>query len=344
MGVDFFREVTRLQELHGQAGSVVANGLQTNGLLLDDEFARHLAAYNFLVGVSLDGPAEQHDRFRTHASGRGSHTRVLEGIAALRRHDVEFNILTLVSSANAAVPLQVYDYLCDEGVAYHQYIPCVEFDEVGVPLPWTITGEQWGEFLCVLFDRWWERDQRRVSVRLFDALLEKLIAGTGGLCHMQENCCHYLVVEHNGDVYPCDFFVESERRLGNIATDTWEALRASPAYRSFGKMKSQWSQACAACPYVELCAGDCLKHRFVGHVDPRQLSWLCGGWQQFYAHALPRLRALARELGREQATTSGAPAAEALADQAGEEPVAPVSRNAPCPCGSGKKYKRCCGR
>ena len=324
MGVEFFHEVTCLQQRYGRRGTVVTNGLQTNGTMLDDDLAAHLAAYRFLVGVSLDGPAELHDHYRRDAGGEGSHAAALECLARLRRHRVEFNTLTLVTDANALRAAEVFRYLAEQGVAYHQYLPCVEFDAQGRPLPWTITGEQWGEFLCALFDAWWPL-ANSVSVRLFDALLAARLGHPPPLCHLGTDCRQYFVVEHNGDVYPCDFFVTPETRLGNLLEDSWEALQASPAYREFGAGKAQWSERCAGCEFLRWCAGDCLKHRYRTGPDPRACSWLCEGWRQFYRHALPRLHERAQQL---------------RPDFWGET----VDRNAACPCGSGRKYKKCCGR
>jgi uncharacterized protein len=323
LGVDFFRAVTGLQQRHGRAGAVVSNGLQTNATLIDDALAAHLREYNFLVGVSLDGPARVHDFYRRDAAGGGSHAAVLAGVACLRRHGVQHNALTLVTPANVERAGEIFHYLAEQGFLHQQYIPCVEFDGRGEPLPWTISGEQWGDFLVALFAEW-----RRggVEVRLFDALLARLLGQPAPLCHLGDNCCQYFVVEYNGDVYPCDFFVTPETRLGNIAEESWEGLQASPVYREFGASKARWNERCAGCGWREWCAGDCLKHRYRTGNDPRARSWLCAGWQEFYGACLPELRALAGRL------------------QPRAAPPGPAGRNDPCPCGSGRKYKRCCGR
>lgn len=293
MGVDFFRRVTALQKACGSPGTVVANGLQTNGTLLTDDLAALFAEYRFLLGVSLDGPPELHDRYRLAHDGQPTHARVLEGLDVLRRNSVDFNILTLVNAANVGHGRDVYRYLRDRELYFHQYIPCVEFDDRGAPLPYAITGRQWGDFLCAVFDEWLKRDTRKVSVRLFDCVLARLAGEPHAVCHMERNCCQYFVVEWNGDVYPCDFFVQPELRLGNIMQDSWEDLLASPTYREFGKRKAEWNPCCAKCRHLALCGGDCLKHRLVPGGDPARLSWLCAGWRQFYDHALKDLRRLA---------------------------------------------------
>jgi uncharacterized protein len=293
MGTEFFKKVTSLQQRYGSKGTVVANGVQTNATLIDDEMAEHFAQYKFLVGVSLDGPAEVHDVYRKTRTGKPSHSAVIEGIETLRRHEVAFNTLTLVSSANVEYPEKVYRYLVDNGFYFHQYIPCVEFDEEGNPLPWTITGEQWGRFLSTLFDIWVEEHTEQVSVRYFDALLEYMVHNRQVMCTLGRNCRQYFVVEHNGDIYPCDFFVEKDKLLGNVFTDSWTKLANSPVYKTFGRMKSRWNEKCVHCPYLKYCAGDCLKHRLYNSGDPRTLSWLCRGREMFFEHALPRLHQLA---------------------------------------------------
>ncbi len=295
MGLEFFRNVVELQQQYGRSGAIVTNGLQTNTTLLNDEFAAHLARYRFLVGVSLDGPPGINDRNRYTVSGRSVHAKTLEGVAALRRNRVNFNVLTVVSSANVKKGRTVYRYLKKLGFDYHQYIPCVEFDGDDRPLPFTITGEEWGEFLCEIFDEWKQQDVGRVSIRLHDDILNRLVTGSASTCTMRNHCSDYFVVEHNGDVYPCDFFVRPDLRLGNVMENTWEELQCSPDYQRFGQMKSEWNPKCEACDFQALCAGDCLKHRFRQADDPRTLSWLCAGWKRFYRHALPHFQELARE-------------------------------------------------
>jgi uncharacterized protein len=333
MGLEFFERVVELQMKYGAPGASVANHLQTNGLLIGKDLARHLARYNFLVGVSLDGPPAMHDRFRRSAGGRGSHDQVMQGIGVLRQHGVKFNILSLVSSANVGHGAEVYRYLRNEGFDFHQYIPCVEFDDGGRLQPFAVTPEAWGDFLCQVFDQWIGRDAGHVSIRFFDSIIYRLISGQTNLCHMGRDCRQYLVVEHNGDVFPCDFFVDPSLKLGNVLTDSWHSLRSHPKYAEFGTGKRNWDPACADCQYLELCGGDCLKHRRVrGSDGPDQLSWLCRGYKRFFAHALPGFMDLARSL---QSGPDGGGRAQGK--------PAKVGRNDPCPCGSGRKFKKCCG-
>ena len=337
MGVDFFRRVVALQQRYGRAGAKVANGLQTNGTLITDDLARLLAEYRFLTGVSLDGPKHLHDTYRLTQSNGGSHDDVMRGIRRLRENHAEFNILVLVNDANVREAAEVYHYLCDHDFLFHQYIPCVEPDENRHILPFSTSGEHWGEFLCRIFDIWYAGDTRRVSIRLFDAVMALLVDNVRNICPFGTNCCQYFVVEYNGDVFPCDFFVEKRLRLGNVSHDSWEQLQHSPMYREFGAQKSRWNSACQTCQWQWICAGDCLKHRLcTGGGDPTRLSDLCSGWKLFYEHTMPRFRQLAEEIIAERA--------QAAETQRRNAPLHAPKRNDPCPCGSGRKYKKCCGR
>ncbi len=344
MGLDFFKAVVELQQRLGRAGVMVANGLQTNGTLIDDEWAAHLARHNFLVGVSIDGPPEAHDRYRVFVDGRGAHAEVLRGVGCLKRAGAEFNVLTLVSQANVRRPRETYRYLRDElGVLFHQYIECVEFDAAGVLQPFAVSGPEWGDFLCAVYDEWRASgDERRVSVRLFDGMVTMLVDKIPIMCTMGRDCRQYLVVEHNGDVYPCDFYVEPVWKLGNLMHDSWAEMQAAPLYGEFGRRKRLWNERCDECPHVDLCAGCCPKNRHGKGADPRALSVLCEGWLRFFDHARPGLEELARRVAVERAEAEAAQRRE-LAAVAGEG-AGSVGRNAPCPCGSGLKFKRCCGR
>ena len=336
MGVDFFRTVTDLQKKHGKPGVSVANGLQTNATLIDDEFAAHLAEYSFLVGVSLDGPEVLHNRYRRTRSDSGTYDKVRRGIDALRRHKVEFNILVLVNASNVEHGREVYQFLKEEGFYYHQYIPCVEFDADGNLLPFAITGDQWGAFMSEVFDEWYAKDTRRVSIRHFDSMLEFMIHRRYNVCAMGGVCDNYFVVEHNGDVYPCDFFVEEPKRLGNVHTDAWESMGASGRFRSFASRKTQWHEDCVHCEFLNYCSGDCPKNRYRVGQDPRQKSWLCEGWKQFYENSLERMKSLAVSVVNEQAMARGGLPISEIPDPA-------PKADDPCFCGSGKRYKNCHG-
>ena len=349
MGLDFFKRVTALQQKGGRSGAIVANGLQTNGTMLSDEFARHLADHRFLVGVSLDGPPEVHDRYRRYVGGKGSHTDVMRGIGFLKENKVEFNILTLVTRASVRNARQIYQYLCENGFLFHQYIECVEFDGGGEVLPLAVHGEEWGDFLCEIYDEWIKGDVRRVSIRLFDSILQMMVDGVANVCQMGRDCRQYFVVEYKGDVYPCDFFVEPELKLGNIMENSWQDLLGSHVYADFGRRKSEWNSKCDECEYLRFCAGDCPKNRFRAGRDPKRLSELCEGWKQFYKHSLAGFRLLAEEIRREREDAgigdpgSGVDSSSFAGTSERRKPSTRPGRNDPCPCGSGKKYKKCCG-
>ena len=342
MGVDFYRKATEFQSKYGKPGCLVSNGLQTNGTLIDDELAGVLREYNFLVGVSVDGPEEVHNPNRPTVSGSGSHAAVMRGIECLKRHKVEYNVLTLVNSANVARPAETYKYLLDMGVLYHQYIECVEFDSQRNLMPFAITGEQWGDFLCTVYDQWYPADTRRVSVRLFDSILATMVDGVANTCSRGMDCRAYLVVEYNGDVYPCDFYVREDLKLGNIMTHSWQEMQDSPIYAEFGRRKREWNAACDVCRWKTHCAGDCPKNRMGhGEGDSRSLSELCSGWKMFYEHSASGFEKLAGEIRAERAESQRQ---FEMQQRMAAAPRARVGRNEACPCGSGRKFKKCCGR
>ncbi|MEG2354067.1 MAG: anaerobic sulfatase maturase [Clostridium sp.] len=297
MGTEFFKKVTELEMKYGQKGKFMANAFQTNGTLITDELAKHLKKFRFLVGVSLDGNAEMHDYYRKTIDNRGSHTDVMNGIDILDKNNVKYNILTLVNSSNVKKGKELYNYFKKEGFSYQQYTPCVEFDKEGNILEFTITAKEWGAFLSEIFDEWLKTDVNKVSIRLFDSILSSLIYKKNNICSMEDNCSKYFVVEHNGDVYPCDFFVEEKRKLGNIMDNTWDELLSKDEYILFGKEKSRWNNKCNRCSYLNLCLGDCLKHRYKEGKDAKELSYLCEGWKMFYKHSLPRFKKLASSYG-----------------------------------------------
>jgi uncharacterized protein len=292
MGLEFFEKVVQFQIRHAPPGAVVCNGFQTNGTLITDDLAAFLAKYKFLFGVSLDGPAQLHDYYRKTRDGMPTHASVLEGIERLKRHGVEYNILALVNDRTVKQPRELYGYFKNHGFLHQQYVPCVEFDAGGQLLPCSVTGRQWGAFLCEIFDRWIGQDVNRISIRLFDSILEYLVSGKRTSCSMGIDCRQYFVVEFDGSVYPCDFFVRDDLKLGDIRTGRWKDFLESPLYQQFGHEKSNYGSECQTCCWLEFCHGDCQKCRPVtGQAKAR--SVLCEGWRAFYAHAIPRLRHVA---------------------------------------------------
>lgn len=249
--------------------------LQTNATLLTDEKAEFLAQGGWLVGASLDGPQEL-NRLRGD-----SFDATVRGIRALEKAAVDYNLVTVVSKANVASAKDVYLYLRDNFTTrFHQYIECTgPCDD--------ITGEEWGAFLVALFDEWIKEDAHTVSVRLFDSIVSQMVCGFPTQCSFGESCRHHLVIEHDGSVYPCDFHVRPDLKLGNVNTDSFEEMLASPVYEKFAAAKTAClPQECGECGFYDFCRGDC----------PRSRQRLCKGWKKFFAHALPRLEELAGEI------------------------------------------------
>ncbi|MFX1276154.1 MAG: anaerobic sulfatase maturase [Promethearchaeota archaeon] len=331
MGLKFFKRVVELQKKHGPANAVVQNGLQTNGTLITEELARFFAKYKFLLGVSLDGPEIFHDYNRKTIDGKSTQSLVMQGIDKLKKNCVEFNILSLINKKTVQHAKEIYQYFKDNGLYFQQYIPCVEFSKNNFLESFSITGEEWGKFLCELFDQWIKYDATRISIRLFNSILEYLVNGRYNICSMQDNCCQYLVVEHDGGVYPCDFFVREEFLLGNVKTGNWNDFLNSTTYKKFGLQKSSWNDKCVSCDYIKVCNGDCQKFRENNNYSPKTLSTLCEGWKKFYAYTLPRFKVLANRIKAKQGMNRSQP-----------NKFRKIGRNSSCPCGSGRKYKNCC--
>ncbi len=282
-GLDFYERVVQLQMKHGRSGQVVGNSLQTNGVLLDDDWARFLNRYKFLVGVSLDGPKILHDRYRRDRTGGGSFGRVLAGIEALRRHKVEFNVLAMVTAATVGRAREVYDFFIGKGIRHLQFIPCVETNEAGEkPAPYSITSEQYGTFLEELYDAW-RHGPAGISVRMFDAILSWRLTGNAGMCLFNGRCDDYVVVEHNGDVYPCDFFVEPRWRMGNIMEADLLELCDSDRRRDFTALREKSNKKCRRCRWVEICHGGCTKHRLYPGHRAHEPTYLCSAYRRLFA-------------------------------------------------------------
>jgi len=290
-GLPFFKEAVACMERFGGPGYNVANALQTNGTLIDDGWAEFFRTYSFLVGISLDGPAALHNACRISRSGKGSYQDAARGAGILRKHNVPFNALAVVSRVNVTKPLDVYRHLRDDiQASHHQYIEETEEN-------FAVSAESWGEFLCAVFDEWYGHDIGRVSVRLFDSILGKMLTGVADSCAMNGRCGQYMVVEHDGSVYPCDFYVAPQWRLGMLGERTMDAFLSHPKAISFAKRKSALPQACMRCPYLAYCAGDCPRNRPHTPSTPAK-SALCKGWLAFFKHAIPRLKSLKEGINR----------------------------------------------
>ena len=352
MGLDFFRKAVALQEKYRKPGMKIANALQTNGVLLDDEWCRFLKEHKFLIGLSMDGPRELHDAYRVDKGGKPTFDKVHRALKLLQRHGVDFNILCVLNRVNADHPLKVYRFFKGEGVQFIQFIPAVERTPDGGVTAWTVRAEQWGRFLCDVFDEWVRRDVGRVFVQSFDVALQAWVGMEPSLCVHAKTCGDCLAIEHNGDLFSCDHYVDSDYFLGNVTETPMTELVASPFQRKFGRDKRDTlPRYCRECPVLFACNGGCPKDRFITTPDGEPgLHYLCAGYKQFFTHVAPTMRTMAELLN------NGAPPA-AIMDilrQSGnweigklgnrqQEDTSRVSRNAPCPCGSGKKYKSCCG-
>ncbi|MBN1817819.1 MAG: anaerobic sulfatase maturase [Sedimentisphaerales bacterium] len=302
MGLDFYKHVVEWQKQYGADGQLVTNALQTNGTLLDDDWCRFLAEYRFLVGISLDGPQEFHDHYRRDFAGRGTWDRVLAGIECCQRHNVEFNILVLLNNRNVEQPDRLWDFFMDQSIQYLQFVPCVEKDpQTGRIADFSITPDQYGRFLCRIFDRWLEHGPRKVSVRTFDSILSYLLGQGHTECTLGIQCNDYIVIEHTGEAFCCDFFVDSPWRLGNIMETPIDQLAASDVKRRFSRNKRDIANKCLVCRYLDICRGGCPKDRLIHGKGHKAESYFCQGYRMLFDHALSHFRALATELQQEHA-------------------------------------------
>ena len=362
MGLEFYQRAVELAEKHRKAGQRVQHTMQTNAVLIDDEWATFFKANDFLMGVSIDGPQDIHDTYRVNKGGSGTFHQVMKGYEALRRHDVDVNILCTLHDANADQPLRVYRFFRDElGAEYLQFIPIVErataetlaeanegwherpggermlYTQTGsLVTERSVTAEQYGRFLVGVFEEWIRHDVGRVFVQMFDVTLGAHV-GQYSLCIHSPTCGNALAMEHNGDLYSCDHFVEPDYLLGNIHHARMLELVASPEQRSFGTDKRDTlPRYCLECPVLFACNGGCPKDRFIATPDGEAgLNYLCAGYKLFFGHVDAPMRRMKELL--EGGRYADEITAEVLAADAHR------GRNDPCPCGSGLRWKRCHG-
>lgn len=295
MGLDFFERAVALQKQHGQ-GRRIANAFQTNGVLLDDAWGGFLRRERFLVGVSIDGPAELHDRYRVDKGGKPTFEKVLRGIRLLQKHGVEFNTLTVVHRENARRPLEVYEFLKGIGSTHLQFIPLV--DRVGdtdQAAEWSVVAEDYGHFLTTIWDAWIRRDVGKVFVQLFDVMLGVWLGQPAGLCLFRETCGDAVALEHNGDLFSCDHFVTPRHRIGNLLDQSLGDMVLSERQREFGRSKQgTLPRYCLQCDVRFACNGECPKNRFIRTPDGEAgLNYLCAAYKRFLHHANPGLRGMA---------------------------------------------------
>ncbi len=299
MGLEFFERAAALQRQYCPPGKFVSNTIQTNAVLVNDDWARFFKRNNFLIGVSLDGPQAMHDAYRLDRGGHPSFERTMAGLRRLQAHGVEINLLTTVHSANAPHPLDVYRFLRDEaGVLFMQFIPIVERAADGGVTERSVGALEYGDFLTTIFDEWVRRDVGRVFVQLFDVALGVYLGHPAGLCIFAETCGQGLALEHTGDLYACDHFVDIPHRLGNIQGTLLPNLVASPGQRKFGLSKrASLPHECRACKVRFLCNGECPKNRFIPSPGgDGGLNYLCAGYKAFFTHIDHPMRLMAAEL------------------------------------------------
>ncbi|MBD5163555.1 MAG: anaerobic sulfatase-maturation protein [Bacteroidales bacterium] len=309
--IEFYRRALEFQRRYA-GGRHIENCIQTNGILLNDDWCRFFKENNWLVGISIDGPEEFHDEYRRSRDRSASFQRVMRGINLLRKHGVEWNAMAVVNDYNADFPEEFYDFFKSIDCKYLQFTPIVERkeqgrlasgrDTAGELCNFSVTPEQWGEFLCRVFDRWVREDVGRVFVQLFDATLANWVGVEPGICTMSRTCGHAGVVEFNGDVYGCDHFVFPEFKLGNIHTHSIVEMMTSPRQVEFGRAKeSALPDQCKQCDVEFACHGECPKNRFAVTSNGQPgLNYLCEGYRRFFRHVRPYMDYMAEQLRREQ--------------------------------------------
>lgn len=352
MGLDFFRQAVAYQQQYNRPGTHIGNTLQTNGVLLDDEWCQFLKAHDFLVGLSIDGPRDLHDAYRVDKGGRPTFDRVMRGLQLLKEHKMAFNVLTTVHAANGDHPLRVYHFLRDEvGAQFMQFIPIVErdnatgFQEGNQVTERSVGAAQYGAFLTAIFDEWVRRDVGRIYVQIFDVALGAWLGQQPALCIFRETCGDALAMEHNGDLYMCDHYVEPDGFLGNIGEQEIIQLVTSPEQRAFGQAKRDTlPDYCRRCEVRFACNGGCPKNRFIETPDGEPgLNYLCAGYRSFFNHVDAGMRFMAGEL-RARRAPANIMAHMAQRDAAFRQALDGAGRNEACPCGSGRKVKHCHGR
>jgi uncharacterized protein len=355
MGLDFFRRSMELQKKYQKPGTRIENTFQTNGILLNDEWCQFFHDNNFLIGLSMDGPKDLHDFYRKDKGGRGTFDRVVRAARLLQKRKVEFNILCTVNSKNADHPLDVYRFFRDDlGTHYIQFIPIVErinekgetgFQEGNKVTDRSVRPDQWGRFLIEIFDEWVKKDVGETFVLNFDGALAGWLGMAGTVCIFGPTCGLGMALEHNGDLYSCDHFVEPDYYLGNILKTSLIELVASEKQGKFGKNKRDTlPKYCRECEVLSICNGECSKNRFIETPDEEPgLNYLCEGYKAFFKHADRPMKIMA-DLIRRGKLAEEVMKVMGTEEKGGERGSMKSGRNEPCFCGSGLKFKKCHGK
>jgi uncharacterized protein len=338
LGLDYFRRIVELQRKHTPAGRQVANAIQTNGTILNEQWCRFLADNSFAVGLSLDGPRQIHDRHRLTPDRRPTFNRTMHGLKLLQQHGVAYDILCVVNSRSVRHPLELYDFFKDFAVPYITFLPLVQHDPAAERRvsARSIPADHWGQFLCAIFDRWLAADIGTIKIQIFEEAARTAFDQEHSLCIFRPVCGDIPVIEHNGDFFCCDHYVDGDHLLGNIHNTPLIDLLESPAQRKFGQDKLETlPQYCLQCEVRGMCNGGCPKNRFIAAPDGEPgLNYLCAGYKRFFSHCLPWVQAVRTQWQNRQPTQQATPV-----------PIQPdrtPGRNEPCPCGSGRKFKNCC--
>lgn len=353
MGLPFYKKAVEFQREYGSPGQVVGNGLQTNGLLIDEDWCQFLRETNWLVGLSIDGPAHVHDHYRVTRNRRPTYEQVCAAAQRMHALNVEYNALVVVNDYSVRYAREIYQHHKDLGIRFMQFIPCVERDPLQPDraAPFSVTAEDYGVFLCEIFDCWKEDfrgGKPTVSVRYFDSVFHTYVSVPPPECTLLPECGNYLVIEHNGDIFSCDFFVEEAWKLGNVTDGTLLEMLNSPKQRQFGLLKADMPPECLQCEWKRHCYGGCPKDRIRDPADQGS-NHFCRSFIRFFEHADRDLRNLAEDWLRRQRLYAQQERFNHLiaSQQASRSPVSQASkqpaRNSFCPCGSGKKFKNCCG-
>ena len=295
-GIDFFRKVITLQHKHKPAGSTIVNGIQTNGTLLDDEWCSFLAAEGFTVGISIDGPVGMHNKNRRTRGNNNTFLKVMKGYNLLRKYEVHPEILCVVNADNVKHPLIVYDFFKQLGPEYISFLPLVEH-ETGRPTGASINSvpsREFGVFLNVIFDEWVEKDIGKIKIQIFEEAARTAFNQEHTLCIFRQNCGGVPVVEHNGDFYSCDHYVDRDHLVGNIKNGSVASFLDSEKQQAFGRAKSLLlPRYCLECEVKPMCNGECTKNRFISTPDGEPgLNYLCQGYKLFFNHCRPFVDAI----------------------------------------------------